>query len=493
MEHGINYESLLVISVLAFFSPIIINSIKKVNIPFVVGEIFVGLIFGKSFLNLIHEDVWLVFLSNLGLAYLMFLSGLEIDFNQLTAKDAEGKNSTKKKLLICTAMVFLSLLVSFGISIFFVQIGVIKNVYMSTFLLTATAPGFVVPFLKEKGLLDTEYGQTLLIFNLMCEFICLIAITVLSSLVDSGLSYKNFLFMILLLVSYLIYRLLKKSLKRINFNVEEYSGLHIEVRAAFALMIILVSLSSTLGTEIVMGAFLAGVIFSLISGYNRENLTEKMDIIGYGFLIPIFFIQLGANLDIKQVYAKPSLIIYIPILLIALYLVKAISSLLLIVLFGVNKSISAGVILASQLSLMIVGSKIANSLHLISNSMYVIFIITTILSCFIFPLIFNKVLKLDGIEKKMMSHLNKICVREKILTNESIIDKPLKETTLPPSCRILMIQRNEQEILPNGETILRKGDLLLLAGIKQYEEEMLLMATKTNYHWNTDDQKKKSL
>lgn len=477
MKEAISFQSILIISVLAFITPLLINSIKKIKIPFVVGEIFIGLIFGRSFLNLVHEDVWLVFLSNLGLAYLMFLSGLEIDFNQFESEETGSKKV--KTMVICFAMLIISLLVSFGISIFFVKLGIIKNVFFSTFLLTATSPGLLVPLLRERSLLDSDYGQTLLIFTLLCEFVCLISITILSSMTDSGLSYKNFLFTILIVFSYVIYRFIKKSIKRLSFTIKNLKGLHIEVRAAFALIIILVSVSQALGVEIVMGSFLAGVIFSLISGYGREDLKEKLDIIGYGFLIPIFFIQLGVNLDVKTIFNEPKILAFIPLLLIAFYAVKMVASLLLYFLFGTNKAVSGGLILSSQLSLMIVGSQIAHSLKIISDSAYTLFIVTTIISCFIFPILFDKFFKYDGILIKRSSALDKICIREKLLTNSILFDKPLKEIKFPPSCRIFMIMRDTEEILPNGETILREGDILLLAGIKANEEAMVDLVTNT--------------
>jgi trk system potassium uptake protein len=296
MEEAINFQSILIISLLAFVTPLIINFIKRVNIPFVVGEIFVGIIVGKTFLNVVHEDIWILFLSNLGLAYLMFLSGLEIDFSQFSSKK---DNKTVKQLVICIFMFIISLVISYFLSIFLVKLNIITNVYFSTFMLTATAPGLLLPVLKERNLLNSDYGQTLLIFSLICEFLCLISITILSTFVDSGLSYKNFLFTILLLVAFLIYMFIKRALPRLPLMAENFSGLHIEVRAAFALIIILVSVSQALDTEIVMGSFLAGVIFSLISVHNREYLKEKLDIIGYGFLTPIFFYRFRCKSKLK--------------------------------------------------------------------------------------------------------------------------------------------------------------------------------------------------
>lgn len=477
MEDLINFQSILVISVLAFITPLIINSIKKIKIPFVVGEIFVGLIVGKSFLNIVHDDIWILFLSNLGLAYLMFLSGLEIDFSQFKSKEKDNK--ILKKLLVCVFMLIISLFISFLISYYLVKLDIIKNIYFSTFLLTATAPGLLVPLLRERNLLDSDYGQTLLIFSLMCEFVCLICITILSSMTYSGLSYKNFLFTILILLSFFIYLFIRKLLKKVPFNIENFKGLHLEVRAAFALIIILVSVSHALGAEIVIGSFLAGVIFSLISGYNREDLKEKLDIIGYGFLIPIFFIQSGANLNIKSIFTNIKMLVLIPVLLLAFYIVKLIASLILSKLFGFNKALSAGFILSSQLSLMIVGCQIAYNLKIINDSSYSLFIVATIISCFIFPIMFDKFFKYNGIVIKKSSALNKICIREKVLTNSNLFDKPLKEVKFPPSCIIFMILRGPEEIIPTGKTILKKGDILLLAGVKPHENEMIDLVTKS--------------
>ena len=477
METTINFQSILIISVLAFFTPIVINAFKKMKIPFVVGEILVGLLFGKSALNLIHADIWIVFLSNLGMAYLFFLSGLEIDFGQFQFEKGQ-KNKTVRNLSICLLMLAISLIVSFGVSALLVQLHILNNVMFGMFLLSATAPGIIVPFLKERDLIGTEYGQLLLIFTLLCEFVCLISITIVSSIIDTGLSFHSFLFMLVILVSYIIYWLMKRYIRRFSFQMENYKSLHIEVRAAFALIIIMVSFSHSVGAEIVMGSFLAGIIFSLISGHNRESLKDKLDIIGYGFLIPIFFIQLGSNIDVKSILDNPKLLVFIPLILVSFYLVKMVSTLPLSALFGKNKAISAGIVLSSQLSIMIVGIQIAYNLGIVSDANYTLFIVTTILSCFLFPMLFERIFQYEDIVRLHSSALHKVCMREETLMNEDLIGKPLMDIAFPESCRIIMIVRGQDEILPNGTTILHKGDILLMAGIKEKEGQMIDLITK---------------
>lgn len=465
----ISYKSLLIISLLAFATPIFLSSFKKIKIPYVVGEILVGLIVGKSFLNLIEHDIWIIFLSSLGLAYLMFLSGLEINVEELFARDGQGSIRFYKGAFMFLA----SLLICFIMVVTLDYFGIISNTLFFTILFASSAPGLLVPVLKERDLLSTDFGQLLLVYCLIAEFVCLISITIISSTVAGGFSYKNFLFIIVLLASIALYFLSKGFIKVFDLNAVEFKNLHIEVRAAFALILVLSALSHAVKSEIVLGSFLAGLIFSLIFHKAKEDLKYKLDTIGYGFLIPIFFIQVGVNLDVKSIYENPKALALIPLLLIIFYIAKFPASLILWKTFGFNKALSSSFILSSQLSLMIVGSQIGYNLKIMDTSTYSIFIITTIVSCLLFPILFDKTFNSEGVVKKKTSSLNKISIRETVVNNESLYNKSLKEIKFPEGCRILLLIRNDEEIIPTGNTILQNGDILLLAGVKEFESEML--------------------
>ncbi len=112
-----------------------------------------------------------------------------------------------------------------------------------TFLFSAAAPGFLVPFLKQKGILKTEFGQILLIFSLIGEFVSLIAMTIISSKLTYGLSYKSFLFLIVIIVSFFIYIVLSRLQGKYDFATLATNNTHLEVRAAFALILTLVTIS----------------------------------------------------------------------------------------------------------------------------------------------------------------------------------------------------------------------------------------------------------
>ncbi|EDS77634.1 sodium/hydrogen exchanger family protein [Clostridium botulinum C str. Eklund] len=471
MTENINFDSMLILSLFAFITPIIINSFKKFRVPFVVGEIFIGIIIGKSFLNLVNEDIWIGFLSHLGLAYLLFLSGLEIDFDKLRA--GNNKKQLVKRLLMSFLMFGISLIVSFILSLSLFHFGIIKNVGFLTFLFSASAPGLIVPFLKEKNLLNTEYGQTLLIYTLICEFICLLALPIISSTISSGLTYKNFLFIILFVVAFLIFKVIQKFSHILDLSTASFRNLHIGVRAAFALILLLVTLSSKIGAEIILGSFLAGFIFTLILDKGREDLMHELDILGYGFLIPIYFIMVGVNLDISSVFTAPKSLLKIPLFLLVILIVKLVPFLLMSHIFGFNKAISGGLILSAQLSLFIVGAQMAYNLKIITSSDYSTFILTTIISCILFPMIFDKVFKRDNIEEIDTEPINHISIMEVVPMNENILGKSLKEISFPYRFRVFLIIRDGKEILPIAETQILKGDRLIIAGLASKVDEVL--------------------
>lgn len=500
MENNINFESLLILSLSAFITPIIMSRFKSFKLPAVVGEILVGIIIGKSFLGLVNIDSSAMLLSSLGLAFLMFLSGLEIDTDGLLSKintDSESftaaEQSAKRKirgivglklpgskLSLAIIIYSASVLISFIFSLFMYKFNIISSMPFYTVIFTSTAPGLLVPFLKERELIDTEYGQTILVYSLTAEIIVLLTVTILCSYLGTGLSYKNFLFIVVFAVSFLFYLLAKYLIRSFDFKDVSFKKLHIEVRAAFALILVLVFISNMVKSEIVLGSFLAGIIFSLVSKREKEDLIYKFDIIGYGFLIPIFFIQVGVNLNLKTVFADYRALIALPIFIVVLFLIKMLAGVILTCYFGWKKSLSFSIITASQLSLLIVGAQIALNSKVISSSEYSVLILTAVISCIIMPYIFDKIFDYSHVVHKRRSALDRIGIRETVITNQSILNKPLKDIELPYGSRVFLIIRGEEEILPDGNTIIKEGDRVIIAGTLEYNKQVVDMLHESN-------------
>lgn len=387
MHTNIHFESFLIVSILAFLTPLLLGSLQKIKIPFVVGEILVGILVGKTLLNWVQSDPWIDFLSNLGIAYLLFLSGLEIDFKDIIRVQSLEKNQRQRNSLgiLCLLLFLVSLFLSILIS-YLLHSGSKYLIIFYAILFTASAPGLLVPLLKSKKLIKTDFGQILLLFSLLCEFFSLISITLFSSTIANGWNPQNFLFVLVLLAAFGIYQIITRIAHHFDFNTDFFEQTHLRVRAAFALILILVTISDNVGTEIILGSFLAGVIFSLLTNQRRGRLLYKLDVIGYGFLIPIFFIMVGVNIDLKIILISTKALLQIPILILSFLLVKLIPFSFMTHQWGWRKSFAGGLLGASQLTLIIVGGQIALRINIINESSYSSLIVMTLISCVFFPL-----------------------------------------------------------------------------------------------------------
>ena len=479
MEEVLNYDSLLILAVVAFFTPFLVAKLKKIKVPYQVGEIFIGIILGKSFFNIIKPDVWILFLSNLGLAYLMFLSGLEINFEDL--KLSKGETFFNSKVFTSLKVFIFSLVISNVLSFTLLKMaGINKGSLFFALLFTSAAPGLLVPILKSKHILSSDFGQTLLIFSLIAEFVCLIGITFIASVSTYGLSLKSFTFLITFFVAIAIYLICKLVFKTRDLSLIAFKNLHISVRGAFVLVLILVAVAQKTGSEIVLGSFLAGIIFALLVGKAKEEITHQLDVIGYGFLIPIFFIMVGVNIDLSSILKNPSAIAKIPLFLLVFFIVKFIPCLLFKKKYGIRNSLAASMILTAQLSLTIVGAQMAMHLDYITEATYSAFIVTTVISCILFPILFEKLFTEDENTVEISKEEDKIIIRELLLSSEWYIGKSLKEWKLPAGCRVFSIIRDDKEIMPTADTVLEEGDHLIVAGVRSAVEDTINMLTVCN-------------
>jgi len=375
-----SFFSLMIIAFLAFFVPMVLER-RKIPLPLVVAEILVGIIFGKSGFNLIREDIWIEFMSTLGFAYLMFSSGLEIDFT----------SGSKKNLFLGSAVFILTLGVSYLLSLFMVSIGLVSDPVILVLILATTSLGVVTPVLKEKGLFEKDLGQAILTTALIADFVTVFLITIYFA-VAVGHHENQWFWVLLLFVAFFIVLQLFKRLSQSKLISELRGGIsQIEVRGSFFLILFFVALSEVLGSEIILGAFLAGVMVSLLLKKDAGEVYEKLDAIGYGFLIPIFFIMVGVRFDIRDILSVNALLL-VPIILILMYLVKIIPSLIYTFFFGVKHAVASGVILSARLSLIIATSTIAAEEGLISHTTSSAILLVAILTCVISPAVFNKMI-----------------------------------------------------------------------------------------------------
>jgi CPA2 family monovalent cation:H+ antiporter-2 len=391
MEHHASVTSLLIVIIVAFLTPILLHRFKLRAIPVVVAEIIMGLIIGKSGLDLVEQDMWLETLSTLGFIFLMFLSGLEIDFaafagNKKKEKLPNGKeapNSFITSLIVFAAIFFLSLFLSY----IFVWTGFIENAFLMTLIISTISLGVVVPTLKDAQIMKTNIGQTILLVAVIADLVTMVLLAVFVSLYDES-GGNTWLLLVLFGVGIIFYFIGKVFQHRSFLETMSKGTIQIGTRAVFTLIIILVAVSESIGAENILGAFLAGVLVSLLSP--NQDLVHKLDSFGYGFLIPIFFVMVGVNLDVWSLFTDTKVIILMPLLLLALLLSKVVPVFILRIWYDTKTVLASGFLLTSTLSLVIAAATIGEKVGVIDAQMSGALILVAIITCIITPIFFKK-------------------------------------------------------------------------------------------------------
>ena len=394
--HKPSFFPLLLVSGLAFLVPFAAAR-SKIKFPVVVGEIIVGIIIGRSGFNLVRDEAALQFLSEFGFAFLMFLSGLEVDVDLLSApkdKDAPKPPWFKNPIILGVVILMITLVLSFGVSLLFTQTSLVKQPYLMALVLSTTSLGLVVPILKEQGLTTKPFGQTLLMTALIADFVTMFLITIIAGLLSVGMTLNLFLSLVLIGVFLGAMRLgrmlkgnrnLQKFLKQKTFT----GANQVAVRGSIVMMLAFVALSETLGTEVILGAFLAGVLLALFLDRGEGELKEKLEGFGFGFVIPIFFIMVGVRFDLRALVGNPQGLILAPLLVVAAVAIKIIASLPFRLVVSWRETFAGGFLMASRLSLIIAAAEIGLRLGVFGETLHAAIICVALVTCVIGPMGFN--------------------------------------------------------------------------------------------------------
>ncbi|MEW9109812.1 cation:proton antiporter [Cytobacillus gottheilii] len=403
MEHGASVASLVIVIIVAFLTPIILHRLKFNVLPVVVAEILMGLIIGKSGFNIVQEDMWLETLSTLGFIFLMFLSGLEIDFSAFSTKKKREKLPSGKlepNAFSVATIVFIGIfVVSLGLSYLFVLAGFIDNAFLMTLIISTISLGVVVPTLKEAHIMKSGIGQIILLVAVIADLVTMILLAVFVSVNDGG-EGNTWLLLVLFAAGVVLYFIGSRFKNRSFIESLSTGTVQIGTRAVFALIIFLVALSETVGAENILGAFLAGVLVSLLSP--NQELVHKLDSFGYGFLIPIFFVMVGVDLDIWALFSDKKMLLLIPLLLIALLLSKLIPILYLRKWYDMKTVIASGFLLTSTLSLVIAAATIGERMGVITAEMSGTLILVAVITSIFTPIVFKKVFPVDTQKEKKL-------------------------------------------------------------------------------------------
>jgi Kef-type K+ transport system membrane component KefB/Trk K+ transport system NAD-binding subunit len=392
MNPHLEFLPLLLLLFLAFLVPPLLSRFRW--LPVVVGEIVVGMIVGRSGFNLVHPDTTLEFLAEIGLAILMFLSGLEIDFTLISGR-AGGRRRGAPLLL--AGLSFLATVALAGVlAREIVSRGLANDAMMIGLILSTTSLGVVLPVLKERGLSAGPFGQTLLLAALLADFVTMLLITIYVTLTAKGLTLEILLVVLLFAAALVVLRLGRALLARSpdDRGFEEILPVSPGTRlhASIALLFAFVILAALLGAEMILGAFLAGAVLSLLSGPRQRQLRDSLEAIGFGFFIPVFFLMVGAKFDLAALVRSRRTLILAPVLLLGAYLIKIVPAVLFRLRFSWKESLAGGILLSSRLSLIIAAAGIGLRLGVIDEPTNAAFVLVAAVTATVSPVLFGSLM-----------------------------------------------------------------------------------------------------
>jgi len=367
--------TIILIAIAAFLLPLIASRLRLSAITL---EILFGIMVGPYVLNLVAQTDLLKFLADFGFFLLMFLSGFEIDFGNI---ERQGK-----KQLVYGALTFI---ITLGLSYWFAN-ALGYGVFV-TFLLATTSVGLVVPTLRNTRRTTTRLGQFILISALMADFLTLVGVTVLDSIQKHGLGWRlmNVPALFLLIAVFLII------LKRVVWWRPEWferlfssnDPSEMGIRASLALMFVIVGLSIALDIEPILGAFLAGTVFALVFRH-RGSLEQQLSGFSYGFLIPIFFINVGLSFELT-VLMDPGVLLLSLELIGAAVVVKLLPPFLVLRRLPFREVLASGVLLSARLSLVIAVATIGFELGLMGSGLRSSVILLALVTSTFAPTVFR--------------------------------------------------------------------------------------------------------
>jgi Kef-type K+ transport system membrane component KefB len=377
----VSFGNLLVVAAVAVLAPLVVGFLPRLRIPAVVLEIIGGIIVGPSVLGWVHIDLPVAILALFGLAFLLFLAGLEIDVHRL-----------RGGLLRFAVLGYLmSLVLAYGAGASFTAAGWVPGPLLLAIILSATALGVVVPVLKDSGQVRSEVGQSALAAASIADFS---AIVLLSLFFSSGGSTGAKVIVFgafggLVVVAGLAVSGAGRSMRlgEVLVRLQDTTA-EIRVRFAVLLLVAFTFLAERFGLESILGAFLAGAIVGLVDrdSASHPNFRSKLEAIGYGFLVPVFFVSSGVRLDLAGLLHSPSALVRVPVFLLALLVVRGLPALIGLRANGTRSTLALGLLQATSLPFIVAATQIGVTLGKITPVTAAALVCAGLLSVLIFPL-----------------------------------------------------------------------------------------------------------
>ena len=380
---AVEFTNLLMVAVIALLAPLTLGLAPRLRLPAVVLEIVAGILVGPQVLGWVEVDLPVSIVALLGLAFLLFLAGLEIDVHQL-----------RGQLLRLALLGYLvTLVLGIGVGTALDAVGWVGSPGLVAITLSATSLGLVVPVLKDAGRTESKVGQTVVAAASVADFAAIVLLSLLFSASDTSTGSRLVLlvsFAALIAATAVAATLVSRSTRlTTTLTTLQDTTAQIRVRAAVVLLVAFVALAEQFGLESILGAFMAGAVVGLVDrdSASHPHFRTKLEAIGYGFLIPVFFVSSGLRLDLSGLMENPSALARVPVFVVALLIVRGLPALLFSRFLDRRSVVAAGLLQATSLPFVVTATQIGVLTGLISGVTAAALVCAGLLSVVAFPVL----------------------------------------------------------------------------------------------------------
>jgi Kef-type K+ transport system membrane component KefB len=380
---AVDFTNLLIIVAAGLVAPLALGCFPRLRLPAIVLEMVLGIVIGPSGFGWVTSDLPVSILALVGLAFLLFLMGLEVDLVRL-----------RGRILRLSAIGFA---VSFGIAII-VGLGLEAGGFTNSSLfvaivLVASSLGAIVPVLKDSGNVTSGFGQLVMAAASIAELGSIVLLSLFFSSRGSTGTVGTLILLggfglVVLLVGLAIAGVehsigLVRVLRRLQDTTAQ-----IRVRGAFVLLIGFTALAGKAGVGTNLGAFAAGALLSLLDrdeAMTHPHFRVKLEAVGFGVFVPIFFVTTGVRFDLHALFASASTVARVPLFLLAIYVVRGLPALVYLRLLGRCRSLIAGVLQSTSLTFIVAATQIGLAIGVVGRASAAALVAAGMLSVTISP------------------------------------------------------------------------------------------------------------
>jgi Kef-type K+ transport system membrane component KefB len=354
--NNLSFTNVMIVAAIAVVAPLLAAAIPKISVPAIVIEFALGVVVGPDVLGWVKIDEPLDVLSLLALGFLLFVAGTEVEVSRL------------RGLLLRKAVAgyVISIAIAFAVAMLLGAADIVLTPSLIAIILSATGLGVVIPILRAADLTTTTAGQTILIVATVAEFTAVLLLALFFGEGESGLLANALVVVLYAAIALVLWSALRwlEHRPRLVRRLDRMEGGTVQIRIRLALFILFVFLvlSQHFGLESILGAFAAGIVLGDLRRADRDDPASsfwpKVEALGFGFLIPVYFVTSGVRFDLSDLIHSPSALLRVPMFLVLFLVVRGVPALLFRSDLGPRVTGALALLSATSLSFVITATDI---------------------------------------------------------------------------------------------------------------------------------------